>query len=176
MVWDWIATEVIELLLHGLAHLCLRRQTQTPALSTCTSATRSSTSISSPVATDTMPLFYLPRNNTFLEITKLPRNNTVQCMSLFLLCFSGKKKVIEKITKRNKKTTSRWKIVKNWKSYSKCVVNQHPTFTYNISILWRLAEFYWFLVKVFLLVEMLGKEGALFRIQEVIKYHLGRGN
>lgn len=63
-----------------------------------------------------------------------------------------KKKVIEKITKRNKKTTSRWKIVKNWKSYSKCVVNQHPTFTYNISILWRLAEFYWFLVKVLLLV------------------------
>ncbi|KAF3974774.1 hypothetical protein CMV_001922 [Castanea mollissima] len=59
-MWDWIPTEVIELLLHGLAHLCLRRQTQTPALRTCTSATRSSTSISLPVATDTMPLFYLP--------------------------------------------------------------------------------------------------------------------
>lgn len=59
-----------------------------------------------------MPLFYLPRNNTFLEITKLPRNNTVQCMSLFLLCFSGKKKLLKKLPKEIKKLQAAEKLSK----------------------------------------------------------------
>lgn len=60
-----------------------------------------------------MPLFYLPRNNTFLEITKLPRNNTVQCMPLFLLCFSGKKKkLLKKLPKEIKKLPAAEKLSK----------------------------------------------------------------